>query len=413
MQGVSNPGGRDRRTRQRGVAMLVVLVALVGLLAFASLGVDVGLVWAARTQLQNATDAAALAGVASLIQVDPLAVTEPLARERAMDLASRHRAVHANSLALREGDLEIGSWDLSERQFTPLPGADDPFRVNAMRVTARLDEASGNGPVPAFLSRVVGRESFDVGAQAVAYVGFAGSAPQGIVAIPIAVHCCRLEGASCEDDYCTTIETSPPNECQLGELETLSADSAGDLQEVDDPTHVDYAPASCIKFDPDGGQTACWTNFRETAPPHPNADVLIDLVQNGNSVEVQVGNPILLDNGDKTPVIRSIADRFRAEGSDRYPPFDLQKDSWVVKLPVVACPGGENACEHSSEVTGFVCFEVRQVEVTSAKEIRGRFLCPDADFVVAYDLFEDCEIGGSSPGGDPEFGLRAVPVLVR
>lgn len=393
--------------------MLVVTVALVGLLAFASLGVDVGLVWAARTQLQNATDAAALAGVANLIEVDPPVLTEPLARERALDLASRHRAAHAHSLALGEDDLEIGSWDLSERQFTPLPGEDDPFRVNAVRVTARLDEESGNGPVPAFLARVVGRESFDVGAQAVAYLGFAGSAPPGALDLPIAVHCCRLEGPSCEDDYCTTIETQPPNECVLPELESLHKGS-GDRQEVDVPGHPDFAPVSCIEFHSDPEQTACWTNFLESGPPHPSASDLIELIENGNRFDVVVGSAIVLDNGVKTPVIDAIEERFLAQGTDRYLPYDGSKDSWVVRLPVVACPGGDNACEHASVMTGFVCFEIRQVEVNSKHEIRGRFLCPEADFVVAYHLFEDCAIGGSGPGGDPEFGVRAdVPVLVR
>ena len=40
--------------------MVTALVALVGLLALSSLAVDAGYVYAARTQLQNATDAAAL-----------------------------------------------------------------------------------------------------------------------------------------------------------------------------------------------------------------------------------------------------------------------------------------------------------------------------------------------------------------
>ena len=50
--------------RRRGATMIVVLGALVSLIAVSSLAIDLGIVWAARTQLQNAADAAALAGAA-------------------------------------------------------------------------------------------------------------------------------------------------------------------------------------------------------------------------------------------------------------------------------------------------------------------------------------------------------------
>jgi uncharacterized membrane protein len=41
--------------------MIVVLVSLVALLVTSALAIDAGMVWAARTQLQNAADADALA----------------------------------------------------------------------------------------------------------------------------------------------------------------------------------------------------------------------------------------------------------------------------------------------------------------------------------------------------------------
>ena len=53
------------RSRLQGAAMLTVVVALMALLAAASLAVDVGLLLAARTQLQNAVDASAMAGTGS------------------------------------------------------------------------------------------------------------------------------------------------------------------------------------------------------------------------------------------------------------------------------------------------------------------------------------------------------------
>ena len=49
--------GGAERSRLQGATMLTVVVSLMALLAAASLAVDVGLLLASRTQLQNAVDA--------------------------------------------------------------------------------------------------------------------------------------------------------------------------------------------------------------------------------------------------------------------------------------------------------------------------------------------------------------------
>lgn len=51
---------------ERGAVLIFVAVALVGLMAFASIVVDYGAMWVARGQAQNAADAGALAGAVSL-----------------------------------------------------------------------------------------------------------------------------------------------------------------------------------------------------------------------------------------------------------------------------------------------------------------------------------------------------------
>ena len=56
----------SRARDERGAILMQVGVAMVGLLAFAALVTDYGVLWAARRQAQNAADAAALAGAISL-----------------------------------------------------------------------------------------------------------------------------------------------------------------------------------------------------------------------------------------------------------------------------------------------------------------------------------------------------------
>ncbi|MCA9978195.1 MAG: Tad domain-containing protein, partial [Anaerolineales bacterium] len=62
---------RNRRTdsphRERGQSIAIIALALVGLLAFVGIAVDVGFLFARSTQLQAAVDSAALAGVTELV----------------------------------------------------------------------------------------------------------------------------------------------------------------------------------------------------------------------------------------------------------------------------------------------------------------------------------------------------------
>jgi uncharacterized membrane protein len=91
----SNRNAAHRRSRgsEAGVVMITVLVALVALLAIASLAIDGGMLWAARTQMQNAADGAALAAGRNLIDADAPAVTLAAAEAAAVSTASQNLAV--------------------------------------------------------------------------------------------------------------------------------------------------------------------------------------------------------------------------------------------------------------------------------------------------------------------------------
>ena len=67
---------------ERGNILVLTAAALMGLVMFASVSVDVSCILTARNQLQAAVDAAALAGASGLI------VDQTTARNRARILAS-------------------------------------------------------------------------------------------------------------------------------------------------------------------------------------------------------------------------------------------------------------------------------------------------------------------------------------
>jgi hypothetical protein len=386
-----------RRGRETGAAMLTVLVALVALIAISSLAIDGGALWTARNQLQNSADSSALAAAANMIDVVTPATTLGAARGAALARAASHRAISTGAVVVETADVVFGNWDLATRTLDTGVDLGDPAVVNAVEVTARLDDAS-NDRVPAFFSKVIGRTGFTAGATATAYLGFAGSAAPGQIDLPIAIDCCKISGADCKQDFCTTIDTNPPNPCAL-----------------DDPQDEGATTVSCLEFHNTPDQNACWTQF-DGESSSINTPGLTDIVEDGNPITISTSEPVYVDNGTKTPVIGDIKDRMMGEGSfagdahgeDRYLPKDGVEDSWVVGLPVVECQTGINCAGGSPmQIVGVVCVEIREIEVTPAKIIRARFLC-ETD-----PLFELCDIGLTVSGGY-NFGIRAdIPVLVK
>jgi Flp pilus assembly protein TadG len=384
--------------RSGGATMITVLVAMVALLAVSALAIDVGLVWAARSQVQNAADASSLAAGRHMIVSDPYAVTLTESRDAAVSQAAQNWTVSNTSVSIASEDIVYGNWDPDNRTFDTSVDLSDPDVVTGVQVTARLD-GTNNSTVPAILSRIVGRDEFIVSANATAYLGFKGSVSPGEVELPIAIDCCQLKGSDCRQDYCTTIAT-PPNACDLVEA-----------QDEGDNT------VSCLEFQSTNEQNACWTEFDGDQPGISTASML-DIVETGNTHEVDTSSKIYLDNGTKVPVIGEINDRFlgtggyvgEAGGVDRYAPVHSPPvpDSWVVSLPVVECQSEEHCAGGSpAQMVGVVCFELREITVTPDKIIRGRFLCP------TDPLWDECE-GGLGRSGGLDFGIRAdIPVLVR
>jgi Flp pilus assembly protein TadG len=388
----------DTTRQSQGVAMIVVLVALVALFAVSALAVDVGMIWVARTQVQNAADAGALAAGRNLIDKDPVAVTLSESQAAAIGQAALNRAGPTTSVNVATADVVFGNYDLDSRTFDTSVDLTDPDVVTGVQVTARLDGVN-NDKVPALLSRVLGRDSFTVTATATAYLGYRGSVGPGEVELPIAIDCCKLKGSDCRQDFCETIAT-PPNSCSLVEPQTEGGNTV-----------------SCLEFASTPEQNACWTEFSAHSPG-VNTASLLDVVDSGNSYEVDSSSKIYVDNGTKVPVIGEILDRFKgtggyvgnASGTDRYAPVHTppEPDSWVVALPVIECQSGDHCAGGTpAQMVGVVCFELREITVTPDKIIRGRFLCP------GDPLWSECD-GGLGRSGGLDFGIRAdIPVLVR
>jgi hypothetical protein len=249
------------------------------------------------------------------------------------------------------------------------------------------------------MSRVLGIEKFDVQATATAYLGFAGSVGPGEVELPLAIPCCVLNGPDCSDDYCAS-GAPVPNPCPLEQNQARGDNTV-----------------SCIQFQNTADQTGCWTLFEENSPSVNTSD-LVKIAESDYPEGVSTDDSIYLDNGDKTPVVSVIADRFYGQGEFEGSPEGTDTDgdgiidSWVIGLPVVECQSQDHCAKGIvADVVGFVCVEIREVTVTPDKTLRVQFLCPE----LHPARFQQCldELGVTGTGGR-DFAIRAdIPVLVR
>jgi hypothetical protein len=231
-----------------------------------------------------------------------------------------------------------------------------------VRVLGRRDSVQ-NGEVATFLGRIFGVDGIPVDAQAIGYMGFAGTMPPNSAALPIAIDCCSVAGntpgALCEEDFCDWITNHPPNPCAL----------------VRDPSKT----VTCLDFAPTGAQNACWTAFGTEDPAVSSRD-LTDIIESRNDSPVGP-DPIFLDNGTKTTVVDRINDRFLGTGRFNGEPDgedtdgDGVIDSWVVALPMVECqnPGDHCAQGSPAQVKGVVARH-QEVTVTPTRSSE-RFLC--------------------------------------
>src|SRR5215510_5830889 len=154
-------------SNSRGAVAVMTAIFMVVLLAMGAAAIDIGHALVARNELQNVSDAAALAGDRALAIIyqgmTPAAQQSYVvtAGNRATVVAAAQATGHANSAA----GIAFGTWNFSTRTFTATNTT-----PTAVRVIARRDSAA-NGPISTFLASVVGMSSISVNAVATANLG--------------------------------------------------------------------------------------------------------------------------------------------------------------------------------------------------------------------------------------------------
>ncbi|HEV8377363.1 MAG TPA: pilus assembly protein TadG-related protein [Tepidisphaeraceae bacterium] len=149
---------------RRGIAAIYSILMLVVLCGMVSMGVDLGRVQLAKTELRAAADGAARAGAAGL------AASVTQAKSDAAAVAAANTCDGSAVVIDQTLDIEFGAWDDSAKTFTVLTGSAQNS-ANAVRITARRI-AARNTAIPLVFARLVGRSTCDINAVAIAKVTF-------------------------------------------------------------------------------------------------------------------------------------------------------------------------------------------------------------------------------------------------
>lgn len=138
---------------ERGSVILLVVLAMVSLLGFAALAIDVGVLHTARAQCQNAADAGALACAGHMLT-----------------LGNNINQGQANQIVNRGVQFA----NLNSVLSTPVAivSSDVTLDLNLMRCRVCVPRTTARGnPVPTYFARVLNRQWVDVSACATAEVG--------------------------------------------------------------------------------------------------------------------------------------------------------------------------------------------------------------------------------------------------
>jgi uncharacterized protein YegL len=134
--------------RRRGNITVLSAVMIVVLVAITAFAIDCGYMTLARTNLQAAADAGAMAGAGALPKGEQAGI------DTARDYVTRNVG---QEFADTTSSVVIGHWDWSANQFVP-----DGQPRNAVEVTAH------DPHTPLFFAKVLGHDEFESGAKAIA-----------------------------------------------------------------------------------------------------------------------------------------------------------------------------------------------------------------------------------------------------
>ncbi|NLP61722.1 pilus assembly protein TadG-related protein [Paraburkholderia sacchari] len=264
--------------KQKGAVAVTVAVFMVFLLGTAALAIDIGNLMVARNELQNAADAAALAGAGCLkprSECGNTSATQPdftTASATASTFSTSTSTNKVQGAYVQASTVATGYWNatgtpygLEALPFTP--GAND---LPAVQVKIQKDGSNANGSVSGFLGGVLGVNILKASAVATAVLSSPGNVGPGGL-FPLAMSQCLY------DTYWNSSTDSP-----------LTSPTTGTVSGFSDPQIAGQPYIFRIGSSYHYGtcQSGQWTTFNVN---DNSASYARTLLSSGNSTGFSVG----------------------------------------------------------------------------------------------------------------------------
>jgi len=315
-----NPDGTS--AGQRGGLIALAAPLALALVALTALSVDIARLFVARNQLQNAADAAALAGAGKLGSY--IAPSWSAAQAAALTALQRNKAMGA---LLQQGTIESGFWPIGgEGPLRPHgqgPGTPQLGENPGVRVTISLANGVNGGPVNLLFAPVFQRYLASVSASAVAVVATPGFASEGSL-FPMVLNKCMF------DQYWVNGAPVNPNQVvRIGSAYHYPGCSAGQWSSLD--------------------------LFSQSAK------VTKTLLSTGNTVELTIDDEVFIQSGTETSIYGVVQGIIDAKGG-----------SWEVLIPVV--DKADLSKSGATPIVAFAPFRLTAAVGGSSKYVEGRFI---------------------------------------
>jgi Flp pilus assembly protein TadG len=308
---------RDLGDDQTGSFAIWGAIAIVVIMGFAALALDVGHLVTAKSELEKAADAGALAGARALNLIPPY----PNFTNSSIVATATVKENKVNQNLITDCAVQVGYWDLTWKSGSApanlLPTGTTPSATQLPACKVTLSKSSGNngGPLTMWFAQFLGVKVDPLSASAVATM----VAQSPVVNIPAG------------DAFPVATPIS-----WVKQMWNPNADSAS------------FRIGSAY-HSPDGGQ---WTSFLIDANDVPTIRSLID---NGNPTPLKIGDNIYIEPGTKTTLYSEAA----------------TKIGQTVLLPIVCDSFDTHAW---TPLLAWVPFYIEDAQGGSGKYIQGHFV---------------------------------------
>lgn len=189
---------------RRGATAVSVALSIGVVFAFVALVVDLGMARVAQSQLQSATDVAALAGARLL---DGTATGVEAASSAAVQVAGANVVLSEAVVVDAAAGVEFGRWDETTDSFLP---ESTPAEITAVRVFAQRDD------LQTWFALFLGREQLATSAESIAFRGRSLGAGKVAWYLPFALPDCVTEMHPGEELSDITFALSPAGADTVG-----------------------------------------------------------------------------------------------------------------------------------------------------------------------------------------------------